>query len=810
MYYILDLFSGCGGLSYGFELAGYNTIAGVDIDDAALKTFAHNHKKSIAIQGDLTQMSSSELLEKINEEDIDVIIGGSPAPSITQYGFKASEDDPRNNLYSTFIRVVSDVRPKAFVYENVRAIAIQNNGAIKDHIINDFSKLGYKVSYKIINTAEYGVPQIRKKIIIIGLLDSEVSYKFPVSTHLNEVEWITTEEALSDLPLLTDNANRSGDYITPPRNSFQEHCRKNNPQLMNHSNLQLNEKYERIFSLVPEGGKNKLFTRHHSKKPSGTILGGTRQPIHYKCNRITTVRENARIQSFPDDFVFFGSLRQQYAQVGNAVPPLFAKIIAESLKPYLAGKVAPKTFYSVPEEYFLRLHHPRPRFKREMEEVLIYFASEITTIGILPKKEFKIRLNNAIRRYPGNLDASQKTIDNWRTEIDALFGFIIEDQKKCSPSNRAIELATNQDLVKFFKLFCYHFQYPGGFVKPQRNLEFIKQGVNFQPVHYFIQLLQVAETTEKMRIGINKAEATHCIFNDLRVTRDNRAVEDTWSLISSNRKRSLKYDWDGGIIRYAGDILDYAVQANLLVKRPDGKYYLNHVEDLALQRFISPESGDIFNYYEILPDISSVTLKEVKELDKVWVNYFNTERNDSFFDTDILALLTETSEQYEELKETISDLDSIIEEGFESTGAIGSVGESLIINHERLRISNEGRPDLKHLVKLIPAAYAVGYDINSVDFDEKKRLIEVKTTASSKPLDFRRFHLTTNEWSSATTFNDRYYVYRLMVTKGSIKLLLIQDPVKQYKVGNLNAVPRKGMDITFDPDKCGEVIELYR
>ncbi|MDR9506931.1 DUF3883 domain-containing protein [Brevibacillus agri] len=466
--------------------------------------------------------------------------------------------------------------------------------------------------------------------------------------------------------------------------------------------------------------------------------------------------------------------------------------------------------YQVPSQYYLRLHHPRPRFKREIEEVLIYIASEITAIGRLPKQEFKRALNSAIRRYPGNLGSKQKTIDNWRTEIDALFGFIVEDGDFSVPSNRAVELATNQDLVKFFKLFCYHFQYPGGFVKPNMNLEFLQYGVNFKPVHYILKMLSCAEESEGQRAGINKAEATHCIFNDLRVTRDNRPVQDTWSLIMQNRRTNVEYDWDGDTTRYAGDILDYAVQANLLVKRPNGYYYINHVEDLAIQRFLNAEPDDHFDYYSRLPDISNVTLEDVKALDMEWVRYFNTERDESFFDTDILALATDTEEQYQELKSLITNLDEIIEEGLESTGSIGSVGESLIINHERVRISDEGRPDLKHLIKLIPAAYSVGYDINSVEVDEKKRLIEVKTTASSKPLDFRRFHLTPNEWAAADTFGSRYYVYRLMVTKGSLRLRLIPDPVAQYKAGNLTATPRNGMDIIFDPDKCGYEVELLR
>lgn len=463
--------------------------------------------------------------------------------------------------------------------------------------------------------------------------------------------------------------------------------------------------------------------------------------------------------------------------------------------------------YQIPTQYYFRLHHPRPRFKSDIEQVLIFIASEITAIGRKKKADFIKDFNAAIRRYPGNLSKKQKTIDNWRTEIDALFCFIKDQGNELEPSNRAIELSTHQDLVKFFKLFCYHFQYPGGFIKPEKNLEMLKQNIDFRPASYILQMLDEVEKKDGVRAGITKAEATHCIFNDLQVTRDKRAANDTWQLIKINRKRNFEYDWDGDITRYAGDVLDYMVQANLLRKRPDGKYYINHLEDLAIQRFLNPT--DEFNYYKKLPHIQNVTLDDVKRLEVEWVDYFNTTKDEGFFNTDILALLTDTTEEYEKLKTVIIDIDKLIDDAdLSTTSGIGTLGESLILNHEKKRITSEGRQDLEHLIKFIPTALAIGYDINSREFDARHRFIEVKTTASSTPVDFRRFHLTTNEWAAAETSGERYFVYRLMVTKGNVKLLQIQDPVGEYKKGNLSAVPRDGMDIIFDPSRCGVEVEL--
>lgn len=474
------------------------------------------------------------------------------------------------------------------------------------------------------------------------------------------------------------------------------------------------------------------------------------------------------------------------------------------------------SLYATPDEYYFRLHHPRPRFKNNIENVLIYMATEIVQIGKKSKIQFKTELNDAIKMFPGNFNSTKKTIDNWRTEIDALFALIQENNEFLEPTFRAIDLAENQDLVKFFKVFCYYFQYPGGFVKPHANLEFLNAKINFKPAQYILRMLYEAEQTYNNRAGIKKAEATHCIFNDLRVTRDNRKTEDTWNLILENRSYNYEYNWAGDIIRYAGDILDYLVQANLLVKRPNGYYYLNKAESMTIQRFIQPSEHE-FNYYTNLDEkfkyIESlnINLQEqrkyklslISNLEKEWTNYFNTPLSEEFFDTDVLSLVTS------EIEEESIDLSVIIDEiSNYSTGNIGTVGETLTINHEIKRLEKNGRSDLKHFVKFIPTQYAIGYDISSRELDGSIRNIEVKTTTSSSELQFTRFHLTPNEWAVAESNKDRYYVYRLMISKESIKLYILQDPVKLYKKDKIKALPRDGMDIIFDPEVCGFEDEL--
>lgn len=477
------------------------------------------------------------------------------------------------------------------------------------------------------------------------------------------------------------------------------------------------------------------------------------------------------------------------------------------------------SLYQVPEQFYFRLHHPRPRFKGNIENVLIYIASEIVQIGKKPKNIFKKELNEAIQMFPGNFNSARKTIDNWRTEIDALFALIQENGSFLEPTYRAFELAEKQDLVKFFKVFCYYFQYPGGFVKNHVNLDLINANVNFKPSQYILKMLFEAEQKYSIRAGITKSEVTHCIFNDLRVTRDNRSPLDTWNLISSNNSQDVEYDWKGDVIRYAGDILDYLVQANLLVRRPNGKYYLNKAECAAIQRFIQPCEHE-FDYYSEIEnlidtiDFNSMSQEEIRrlkltkitELEKEWITYFNTPLSDEFFDTDVISLVTgdnvEDSDPQIDLSVIVSEISTY------TTGNIGSVGESLIVNHEIKRLRINGREDLTHLVKFIPTQLAMGYDINSRELDGGSRNIEVKTTTSSREIHFTRFHLTPNEWAVADSNQDRYYVYRLMISKESIKLYILQNPVRLYKEDKIKALPRDGMDVIFDSNSSGFEEEL--
>lgn len=347
-YNVLDLFCGAGGLSYGFECAGFNIVLGIDNDAKALETFEANHKGSKSICGDITEISYEKSIKPlIDGKKIDVIIGGPPCQGFSLSGPR-NFDDPRNKLYLSYIRLVEEIKPRAFVIENVPGLVALFNGEVKDNIIKRFTEMGYNVDYKILCAADYGVPQNRKRVVFVGTKVGEEVFTYPEI----QKDKISCEMALSDLPPLVDElGSEIQNYETEALNEYQKLMRKDSKEVFNHIAATHSEKVQHIISLVPDGGNYKdlpeeyrssrnfhvAWTRFSSKNPAPTIDTGHRHHFHYKYNRVPTVRECARIQSFPDSFHFIGNKTQQFRQVGNAVPPLMAQKIAEQLLKTLGG-----------------------------------------------------------------------------------------------------------------------------------------------------------------------------------------------------------------------------------------------------------------------------------------------------------------------------------------------------------------------------------------------------------------------------------------------------------------------------------------
>ncbi|QUR95155.1 DNA cytosine methyltransferase [Macrococcoides canis] len=361
-YNVIDLFSGAGGLSRGFMDAGFNVILGIDFDDAALKTFKENHGEADIMKLDLFNHKNIDAIVKyVNDKNIklDVLVGGPPCQGFSLAG-KREEFDERNVLYSAMVKAAERLQPKVIVLENVPGMLTLYNGAGAKRVIEDFTKIGYKVATpQILYAPDYGVPQIRKRVFFVMLHNSmgSVDFKYPEPI-IDESQYINCEDAIEDLPSLNNVDNYSlGQefrYHVEPMSQYQKLMRQNSKMIYNHIPTNHTEETIKLISMVPEGKNykslpeeilmkrkfkyNEALTRYHSKRPSRTIDTGHRTHFHYKWNRIPTVRENARLQSFPDDFIFYGNKQEQYRQVGNAVPPLLGKAIATKVREVLLNE----------------------------------------------------------------------------------------------------------------------------------------------------------------------------------------------------------------------------------------------------------------------------------------------------------------------------------------------------------------------------------------------------------------------------------------------------------------------------------------
>lgn len=347
----IDLFAGCGGLSKGFMDAGYHIIVGVDNDQAALNTFTLNHPGAVAINADLSKQETfDEILRVAGDRSIDVIIAGPPCQGFSLTGPR-NFDDKRNQLYLAVFEMVKQYNPKGFIIENVPGMATLYNGEIHAEIIKRFRALGYNVESKILCAANYGVPQMRRRLIFMGIRKDLGKPHFPEPV-VDEEHYVTCREAISDLPpRVTELGAEIDEYIMEPVSDYQRKMRGDMTVLHNHVATNHTQMVKDTIALVPQGGNykdlppgvgesrkfNEAWTRYHGDKPSRTIDTGHRNHFHYEYNRVPTIRENARLQSFPDDFVFLGTRTQQNRQVGNAVPPLLGYHLGLALKKAIEG-----------------------------------------------------------------------------------------------------------------------------------------------------------------------------------------------------------------------------------------------------------------------------------------------------------------------------------------------------------------------------------------------------------------------------------------------------------------------------------------
>lgn len=311
---VLSLFSGGGGLDIGFEMAGFHTAVCVDNDPESCKTLKCNRPSWQVFEGDIRAFQPKGAF--------DVVIGGPPCQGFSTAG-KGNPDDPRNFLWREYFRIVESVRPKALLLENVTGMVNKKNAFHLEAFLEKLRSLGYMPTYKVLDAADFGVAQHRRRVIVVAGLGWTPELPTPPAT----ARKVSAKDAIGDLQHRSNVANHEP-------NSHAPHVVKR-------------------WAALKEGQVDPNYRRGriHSDRPSPTIragggygprgdhLAGFHPPIHYSLPRQLTVRESARIQSFPDDWVFCGSKTAQGRQVGNAVPPLLAKAIGETLREGLSREL---------------------------------------------------------------------------------------------------------------------------------------------------------------------------------------------------------------------------------------------------------------------------------------------------------------------------------------------------------------------------------------------------------------------------------------------------------------------------------------
>lgn len=325
---IISLFTGAGGLDIGFIEAGYTEILASDIMPQAKESYNTNYPKTTFLLKDICQVTTEEIKQLTKNQNVDVIIGGPPCQGFSNMGNKNSAD-PRNMLFENYVRLVNALQPRCFLFENVKGLYTMFEGRFFKKVVSSFLSIGYNVHFSLIDSSNYGVPQKRERVIIVG---SRIDKPFKFPAYSNESygkihSYVNVGSAINDL---MDKGE----------------------EIPNHIPLVHSEKVVQRYQLIPEGGKlprpeelpeeirrkgfGTTYVRLHRQKLSPTIVPGNNAlPVHPVLDRSLTPREAARIQTFPDDYIFKGDRRSQCIQVGNAVPPLLAAKLAHALKLYI-------------------------------------------------------------------------------------------------------------------------------------------------------------------------------------------------------------------------------------------------------------------------------------------------------------------------------------------------------------------------------------------------------------------------------------------------------------------------------------------
>lgn len=347
---IIDLFAGVGGLSYGFsKLSEFKIIVANEIEKDISIAYKLNHPDVEMLNCDIYDLDEEKIFATLQGQEVDLIVGGPPCQSYSTLGKRRMDD--RANLFMQYKRVLSIIKPKAFIFENVTGILSMNKGKLFKSILAEFDELGYILKHQVLNAVDYGVPQQRERVILVGFL-GENNYEFPKATH-GQGEglkpYVTLKDALGDLPSMSSGQGENF-YIKDADNDFLKFVRATNASLTEHKAPKNGEHLIKIMQTLkdgqskddlpedirPKSGYGNTYAKLWWEKPATTITRNFACPsssrcIHPRDSRAMSIREGARLQSFPDDYVFYGGAGMKRLEIGNAVPPLMSIAIADQM-----------------------------------------------------------------------------------------------------------------------------------------------------------------------------------------------------------------------------------------------------------------------------------------------------------------------------------------------------------------------------------------------------------------------------------------------------------------------------------------------
>ncbi|MCF8054225.1 MAG: DNA cytosine methyltransferase [Deltaproteobacteria bacterium] len=350
----VDLFSGAGGLSIGLKNAGFHIVLANEIEEDFARTFMMNHSSTNLLCNDIHEIDFAEELNKMSIKNVDLVAGGPPCQGFSTVGAR-NEKDPRNSLFHEFLRAIAEINPHYLIFENVAGFYSMYNGATYRKLINELGELGYDTRSALLDGSDFGLPQIRKRTIVIGWKKGLSEVALPASTHFdgNSLfhlrQKLTLMDAISDLPALEANDAKFF-YTKEPQNEYQYCLRNGAKNLTEHNSANYGPRMLEILSSIPPGGTvndlpprltpKKCFANTYARlspnQPVPTITRNFGTPSSSRCvhpfqNRALSTREGARLQGFPDTYIFYGSKVAKNLQIGNAVPPILGEVIAKEI-----------------------------------------------------------------------------------------------------------------------------------------------------------------------------------------------------------------------------------------------------------------------------------------------------------------------------------------------------------------------------------------------------------------------------------------------------------------------------------------------